>query len=579
MPSKTPNYDAKVKEILDGLTPGQRTCEITGQTWDMTEEEIGWYKKFNVPPSRVAPHTRWQLAIGFYIGYQWWWNKHWETGEPVLSGVHPATGLKVLPDKEWFNHDFSKDEQGYSPEQPFFDQFRQLQLQIPIMATRNFEETKNSIAMVSSGDINSYFVLACETKDSLYSVSAETEGSCLVNWSKNAIDSFYVSDSDEVFNSQYVFDSAQVMDSSFVFGCKDIRNCFFATNQSHKQYLWYDKQLTQEEYEKRISKIDFTCRSTLEKYEKEFFDHLNKEAIWVESMIVNAPDCTGEYIVDCLNCKHSFALAWGVRDCYWVIHNYYKAEQNAFVTGAYGTSESYYSSSLAECSRIRYSNQLKSCKDLEYCLDCFNCEYCFGCVGLNRKRFYIFNKEYSEDEYWQRVDQLKCAMLDRGEYGEYFPLKYSPCYMPQSGPAMYLLTKDSELAQLGVLDFDPESEGAIGEDLSRADNPIPSSEIPDCFPDNLEEWVGKPIYDEKFKRKFSLIKPEIDFYKKKGLPMPNDHFISRFQKLNYIMNGALFKEHECQKCGKEIQVAENRTFPDRIIYCRECYLKYLEERG
>ena len=39
--SKTPNYDAKVKTILDTLEPGERTCELTGEKWEMTEEEIG----------------------------------------------------------------------------------------------------------------------------------------------------------------------------------------------------------------------------------------------------------------------------------------------------------------------------------------------------------------------------------------------------------------------------------------------------------------------------------------------------------------------------------------------------------
>ena len=40
MASKTPKYDAKVKEILDATKPGERTCELSGQKWDMSEEEI-----------------------------------------------------------------------------------------------------------------------------------------------------------------------------------------------------------------------------------------------------------------------------------------------------------------------------------------------------------------------------------------------------------------------------------------------------------------------------------------------------------------------------------------------------------
>src|SRR3990167_1600338 len=104
--SHTPNYDAKIKAILDNLEPSERTCELTGEKWMMTEEEIGWYKKFNVPFSKRAPLTRWWTMTGWFTSYQWWWNKHAETGKPILTFIHPATGLRVLPDKEWFDRDF-----------------------------------------------------------------------------------------------------------------------------------------------------------------------------------------------------------------------------------------------------------------------------------------------------------------------------------------------------------------------------------------------------------------------------------------------------------------------------------------
>ncbi|KKW34121.1 MAG: hypothetical protein UY79_C0005G0064, partial [Parcubacteria group bacterium GW2011_GWA2_53_21] len=37
---KTPNYDAKVKSILNATQPGERVCELTGEKWVMDEEEI-----------------------------------------------------------------------------------------------------------------------------------------------------------------------------------------------------------------------------------------------------------------------------------------------------------------------------------------------------------------------------------------------------------------------------------------------------------------------------------------------------------------------------------------------------------
>ncbi|MFH1405368.1 MAG: hypothetical protein ABIH21_04725, partial [Patescibacteria group bacterium] len=98
--SKTPKYDEKVKAILDELKPHERTCALSGEKWMMDEEEISWYKHFLVPPSNHHPLVRMKVISSFATGFGWWWQKHPETGEPVLTYVHPATGIKALPDAE-----------------------------------------------------------------------------------------------------------------------------------------------------------------------------------------------------------------------------------------------------------------------------------------------------------------------------------------------------------------------------------------------------------------------------------------------------------------------------------------------
>src|SRR3989338_1788014 len=105
--SKTPNYDAKIKAVLDATKPGERVCTLTGETWMMTEEEIGWYRKFNVPPASQSPLTRMKILASYVIGLDIWWNKHPETGKPILSYIHPDSPLQPMPDTEWYTHDFS----------------------------------------------------------------------------------------------------------------------------------------------------------------------------------------------------------------------------------------------------------------------------------------------------------------------------------------------------------------------------------------------------------------------------------------------------------------------------------------
>lgn len=576
--SHTPNFDAKLKTILDTTQPGERTCKLAGKIWTMTDEEVGWFKRFRVPPSVMHPHTRWQLAIGQYVGYQWWWHTHPETGKPLLSTTHPATGLQVLPDEEWHARDFAKKGRNYSVGAPFFEQFRKLQLDVPMTATRNFTKVENSIAAVSHGAVNSYFTLAGNDRDSIFTINSESERSCLVNWSVNIQDSFMVADASDVYNSTHVLDSAEIRDSHFTFFSKDLEKCFAASNQNHKKFIWFDEQLSEGEWNARMAQVDLSCRSKLKEFEQKFVNWLNTKVVWPEAIRINAPGCTGEYLINCLDLVHSFACAGGVRDGYWVIHNYAKSENNAFLVGGAACTDNYYSVSNTECSQVKFSAYLQQCHEVEYSMNCIDCEYCFGCVGLKYKTFHIFNKGYGETEYWKRVDELKCAMLDRGEYGEFFPLSFSPSYQPYGGPRMYLLTEDHEYKTLGALEFDPESAGALGETLAQTQNPTPTSQVPDCMSDNPDAWIGKPLLDVKNGRRFSYLRPEVEFYKKHRLPLPEGHFIDRMMNLNLMLNGALFVQKSCGKCAKIIEVAKNKMFPDRIVYCLPCYHAFVESR-
>ena len=87
--NKTPSYNNKIKSILDATKPGERVCPISGETWECVQEEIDWWRKFNVPPTDVSPMARRRWLTGFNLGLEMWWNKDMETGEKILSYVHP----------------------------------------------------------------------------------------------------------------------------------------------------------------------------------------------------------------------------------------------------------------------------------------------------------------------------------------------------------------------------------------------------------------------------------------------------------------------------------------------------------
>lgn len=579
--SKTPNYDAKIKVILDGLKPAERVCAITGESWFMDEAEIDIYKKFHVPPGGLSPMSKRKRLAIFSTGFQFWWNKHFETGEPVLTFHHPASGVKVLPDEEWHTKDYSENNMEFTLERPFFDVLRELQQKVPYLATYNIEPPENSITLLSMGDQNSYFMLGCRSKNTFFAtVAIDTEDSSQIMTSTNIQQSHYIGLCNNMYRCRYSFHSNDCMDSAFLNDCRNCKNCFGGSGLRNREYVFWNEQLTKEEYEAKMAEIDLGKRSEVDKWMKRFDEMCENEMFWPESFNFNCENSSGEYLNGSVNCiRHFYALptAKDCTECAWTFGD---VSDSAFLWGAAnGSADQIETVTSARAQDLRYCMRCSDSRALEYCLQCINCEYCFGCVGLNRKKYCIFNKQYSEEEYWQKVDELKCAMLERGEYGEFFPAMMATAYQPEGGAIEYCVMEDEDLDQFGVNRFEANAENAAGMDGVDVDSLMKGSEMPDGIDEVGDDLLGKPFYDEKEKRKFALLKPELAHYRKHRIAPPTKHYVARMNEIVHSINSCIFTSSTCVKTGKEITVAKNRRWPNRKVLCMEEYLKYIAERN
>jgi len=575
--SKTPNYDSAVKKILDQLVPGERVCVLTGEKWLMTDEEIGWYKKFNVPPSKYSPLTRMCLVNSNFVLFDVWYNYHPETGKPIVSVVHPASGVKVLPDNEWFQKDFSEYGREVELKRAFFEQFYDLVRTVPVPAYYNYVAPENSIAFISLGDQDSYFVIACKSKRTFYGSNAfDVEDTAEVMFSKNVQNSYNVIRSEKIYNCLFVREAYECTDSSFLFDCRNCEHCFGATNKRHAKYLWFNEQLSKEEWEKRRAQVDLSSSSVRIEYEKKFADLVNA-SVWPENFNLNTDKNAGEYVTDASDIVHGYNVCPGSQSVHYVNHATPVASRDSYIcAGIYGSSDCYYGLGFGMCSNVKYSLCVNTNGiDLEYCNSCYDCEHCFACVGLRRKKFCLFNKQYSEEEYWRLVDELKCAMLERGEYGEFPLMNFSSQYWKNSGSVQLYGATEEECRKMGARIFEPGEAGAEGPDANA--ELIDMSTINDRV--STEELVGRVFFDSVAKRRFSYLKQELELYEKLRLAPPRLHPTRRIQQLYSEMNMPIFMKIPCQKCGKEIVVAKNNNYPVREIYCRSCYLKYLEENN
>ena len=58
------------------------------------------------------------------------------------------------------------------------------------------------------------------------------------------------------------------------------------------------------------------------------------------------------------------------------------------------------------CYNVLYSNYSNNCSDSYFLQNCIGCSECFGCVSLRNKKYHLFNKEYSKENYQKEVNKI-----------------------------------------------------------------------------------------------------------------------------------------------------------------------------
>jgi len=213
---------------------------------------------------------------------------------------------------------------------------------------------------------------------------------------------------------------------------------------------------------------------------------------------------------------------------------------------------------------IRFSRECwMNVHDLEYCWGtCYGANNCFGCVGIKKKSYCILNKQYRKEEYFDMVGRIKRHMLAAGEYGQFFPISFSPFYYNLSDANYFFpLTKDHALVQ--GFRWEEEKQDVIDGILSQI-----------AIPDHIRDFSGSQINSvflcEKTGKKYKLVKQELDFYRRENVPIPRIAPMERIKQTASILEVGQLHDSKCALCG---QVFETVFGSNQVLYCEECYQK------
>ncbi|MCT4616659.1 MAG: hypothetical protein N4A38_00440 [Candidatus Gracilibacteria bacterium] len=111
------------------------------------------------------------------------------------------------------------------------------------------------------------------------------------------------------------------------------------------------------------------------------------------------------FAADLKNCYLVFGCHWA-EDC--IYGNFYINTKNS--TDSFRLFDSEYCYECSICYNVYKCFFLENSKNCQNCFlgyDLENCEHCIGCAGLRYKKYCIFNKQYTKQEYEAKKEELK----------------------------------------------------------------------------------------------------------------------------------------------------------------------------
>ena len=204
-------------------------------------------------------------------------------------------------------------------------------------------------------------------------------------------------------------------------------------------------------------------------------------------------------------------------------------------------------------SNMKFSFACKESSDCEFVMTSTNCQNCFGCIGLKNGSYMIFNKQYTKEEYFKKVDEIKAKMLIDGSYGEYFSMDFAVCaYNGTMASFIYPITEE-EAKERGI--FWQSETNVDTKDLKN----INASDLPDNILDVTDELCKVAIVGEVSKKPFRLTSREIKFYKQNKIALPTDTPYSRIIERYKILNNFQVVKELCDSCEKEIESSYKKS--------------------
>ena len=605
--SLTSNGVGNCKSMKDNHE--NRICQNCETSFFVFADDLSFYEKMKVPAPTFCPTCRMKRRFLFRNERMLYKRKSDFTGNEIFTMMSPESGIKVYEKDIWMSDKWDPLSfgQDYDFSKSFFTQFQELLHKVPL---------KNLNVQFEVGNDSPYVNNVTSPKNSYLVFNASNPEDCMyghaINFCRWCVDVSHVSECESCYagfwltkcNSTYFSSQCEnSFDMWFSKNCNGCSNCFGCVNLRKQSYCIFNEQYSKEDYTEKIKSFGLSSYKNLEEMKKKVLEFWMKfPNKYIEGL--HNDNVVGNYVDHSKDIFNSFLVreSRNLRYCQYVQE--LPGSEDCMDYSVWGDNNRL----VYECHSCGIGTQnIKFCvlcqenvHDLEYSFFCLSGSAdLFGCVGLRKKKYCILNKQYEKEEYFSMIEKIKKHMdempyVDKQgkiyKYGEFFPAELTPHgYNETLAQEYFPLSKDEALLQ-GYKWVDQERNYKID---------IEAKDLPDNISSVEDDILGKVISCEHAGKcnqlctmAFKIIKDELSFYRKNGLPLPrlcpNCRTFERLQQRNAMQlfkrkcmcagagsKGDLYKNtgahsHGAESCPNEFETAYNPKKPE-IIYCESCY--------
>lgn len=574
-----------------------RKCQNCQKEFVIEPEDFDFYEKIKVPPPTWCPECRYQRRLAGRNEWNFYKRKCNLCQKEVVSIYNPDyTGPVYCQPCFWSDNwdplDYGRD---FDFSRPFFEQFGELRLQVPRIAITNFESVNSEYTNQAQQNKNCYLLVASgSNEDCLYGNWNQKNKDCVDCYNIEKCELVYESlNCVDCYRSAFLQNCSTCSFSYFLKDCRGCEFCFGCYGLRNKKYHFFNKPFSKEEYSKKFQNFQWTRENIINMRAKLKSLELNFPHKFYEGR--NNLNFTGDYIeqnkiaINAFNCKHSEHIkhcqdAWDAKFCLDLTETLTDEWEYEIEGCAFGSRNM----ALAKCWRLF---------DSFYSELCFSSNNLFGCIALNKKQYCILNKQFSKEDYKKLLLKIIEYMQRTGEWGEFFPITISPFAYNETVAQDYFPLNKEKVLKRGFRWYE--------RGLREYQVTIHSYELPPTImevkDDILDEVIGCESQENHQSQKayvncttaFKIIEPELQFYRKMGLPLPHKCFHCRRQDRLNLRNRRRLYHRRCQCAGKTSSNGiyqntiehfhgknpcpnefETTYAPDRpeIVYCEACYL-------